>query len=167
LSPHCTQTPTANIMEQAENYLTEKAIWEAAHQSLLVNPPRLWTFGANTISFGSDLYHIDEASLYELAMLDIHAQYWEATSPQYLRKYHRGLQYNVEQYFCDNKTVEMQHTPSFLKPWLARIIFMKLHNEKGRDEMSDILKDMSDTQRSTFQTGDFQVTGIISSFHAS
>lgn len=154
-------------MEQGEDYPAERAIWEAAHQSLFVNPPRQWTFGANTISFGSDLYCVEEASRYELAILDVHAQYWEATNPEYLRRYYRGLQCSVEEYFGDNKAVEVHRTPSFLKPWMARTIFMKLHSQKGRDEMSDILKDMSDTQRSMFQTGDFQVAGIISSLHAS
>jgi hypothetical protein len=154
-------------MKHTEDYPTERAIWDAAQQSSFVNPPRQWSFGANTISFGSDLYRVETASCYELAMLDVHAQYWEATSPEYLRRYHRGLQYNVEQYFRDNKTVEMHHTPSFLKPWLARIIFMKLHSQRGRDGMTNILKDMSDTERSTFQTGDFHVAGTISSLHAS
>lgn len=144
-----------------DNLLTDEAVWERAHQASFVSPPRQWSFEANTIYFGNDLYHIDEATVYELALLDIHAQYWEATSPEYLRRYHRGLQYIMERCFQSENALQIHHTPSFLNPWLSRTIFMKLHNQKGREMMSYILNDISEVRRSKLETGDFQADGII------
>jgi hypothetical protein len=141
--------------------LTDEAIWNVACQASFVSPPRQWSFGNNIISFGKELYHIDEATVYELALLDIHAQYWEATSPEYLRRYHRVLQYNVEHCFQSNNTlVQLHYTPSFLFSWLSRTIFRKLHDQKGREKMSYILKDVSEVLRSKLENGNFQANGM-------
>jgi len=139
---------------------TDEAIWKEACQASFVSPPRQWSFGTNMIYFGKDFYLIDEATLYELALLDIHAQYWEATRPQYLRRYYRILQYNVEHCFRSNNTLQSQHTPSFLSQWLSRTIFRKQHDEKGRKMMSCILKDVSEVQRNKLENGDFLADGM-------
>lgn len=144
-----------------EDFPTDEAIWGRALQTSFVPPPRQWIFGANTISFGNDLYHIDEAAVYELALLDIHAQFWEAIMPEHLRRYHRGLQYNVECCFQSNNTLQIHHTPPFLNSWLSRTVFMKLHDQNGREKMSHILKNVSEVQRSKLETGDFQADGRV------
>jgi len=139
---------------------TDEAIWKEACQASFVSPPRQWSFGTKIIYFGKDSYRIDEVTVYELALLDIHAQYWEATSPQYLRRYHRVLQYKVEHCFRSNNTLQSQHTPSFLFPWLSRTIFRKQHNEEGSVMMSRILKDVPELQRTKLENGDFRADGM-------
>jgi hypothetical protein len=139
---------------------TDEAIWKVACQTSFVSPPRQWSFGTDLVYFGKDCYHIGEATVYELALLDIHAQYWEATGPQYLRRYYRVLQYNVEHHFHSNNTMQLQQTPSFLFPWLSRTIFRKQHNEEGRKMMTVILKDVSELQRTKLENGSFQADGM-------
>ncbi|KAF8801052.1 hypothetical protein BYT27DRAFT_7262374 [Phlegmacium glaucopus] len=80
------------MMEQREEGCqNDEAIWETAQQASFLSPPREWTFGANVVIFGANLYHVDEASLYELALLYIHAQYWESNIKEVLRRYYRDL----------------------------------------------------------------------------
>jgi hypothetical protein len=135
-------------------------MWKAACQASFVTPPRQWSFESTTICFGKDFYRINEVTMYELAILDIHAQYWEATSPQDLRRYHRILQYNVEHCFQSNNTLQLQHTPSFLSQWLSRTILRRQHNEEGREGMSHILKCVSEVMRTKLENGDFQADGM-------
>src|ERR1700735_425477 len=122
---------------------SDETIWEKAFCDPLVLPPRRWTFEDQGVKFGCDHYHVDKTTLYELALLDIHSLYWETTSPEYLRKYHRGLQYNVEDSFRAANPTSTYHTPSFLKPWLVRVIFMKPHDKKGREMVDYILNNVS------------------------
>jgi hypothetical protein len=145
--------------------ITDEAIWELAQKPSFVSPPQGWLFGTNSISFGNSLYHINENTAYELALLDIHAQYWEATSPDHLRRYYRGLQYNVERSLTSTNALEVHCTPSFLFPWLARTIFRMRHNKQGRQMMSQVLKDIPEAERSKLQTGDFEANGIHSYLH--
>src|SRR5882757_7591996 len=119
--------------------LSDEAIWERAFRDPLVQPPTQWAFEDQGVKFGCDHYHVDKATLYELALLHIHSQYWETTGPEYLRKYHRGLQYNVEYCFRSEISTSTYHTPSFLKPWLVRVIFMKPHDKRGREMVDYIL----------------------------
>src|SRR5271156_4101515 len=127
--------------------LSDQAIWEKAFHDPLVLPPRKWTFEDQGVKFGCDLYHVNKTTLYELALLDVHSQYWETTSPEYLRKYHRSLQYNVEHSFRSADSTSTYQTPSFLKPWLVRVIFMKPHDKKGREMVKDILNEVSNRER--------------------
>jgi hypothetical protein len=144
--------------------VTEEAIWETALHDAFVLPPRQWAFEDQAVKFGCDLYHVDKATLYELALLDVHSQYWETTSPEYLRKFHRGLQYNVECSFRSENPTSTCHTPSFLKPWLVRVIFMKPHNKKGRGMVDYILNNVSQGERLKLQTGNFRAEGTIFTF---
>jgi hypothetical protein len=143
----------------------DEAIWETAFHDSLVPPPRQWAFEDQAVKFGCDLYHVDKATLYELALLDIHSQYWETTKPEYLRKYHRGLQYNVEQSFRSENPTSTYHTPSFLKPWLVRVIFMKPHDKKGKRMVDYILNNVSKHERLKLETGNFQGDGTILAFN--
>lgn len=144
--------------------LTEEAIWEMAFQNPPVLPPRRWAFQDQGVKFGRDLYHVDKATLYELALLDVHSQYWETTGPEYLRKYHWGLQYNVERSFQSENPISIHHTPSFLKPWLVRVIFMKLHDRNGRGMVDYILNNISKGERLKLETGNFQEDGTVFAF---
>ncbi|KAF8808584.1 cysteine proteinase [Phlegmacium glaucopus] len=144
------------MMEHREDGCqNDDTIWETAQQASFLLPPREWTFGANVAMFGANLYHVDEASLYELALLDIHAQYWESNIKEVLPRYYRGLQFNVERCFQSSNSLTIRHMPSFLNPWLSRTIFRKIHNKKGRYMMLDILKDISEAHKSKLETGDF------------
>jgi hypothetical protein len=145
--------------------LTDEAIWEMALRDSLVLPPRQWAFEDQGVKFGCDLYHVDKATLYELALLDLHSRYWETTSPEYLRKYHRVLQYNVEHSFRTTDPTSTYHTPSFLKPWLLRVIFITPHNQKGRERIEYILNNVSKGQRLKLETGNFQEDCTIVAFH--
>ena len=100
-----------------------------------------------------------------LALLDVHAQYWETKSPEYLQKYHQGLQYNVEQSFHSANPTSIYHTPSFLKPWLVRVIFMKPHDRKERRMVDYILNNVSKHERLKLETGNFQEEGAIVAFN--
>lgn len=151
----------SQVMEQAEEpFPKDEALWTMAQQRSFVPPPRQWAFGTNIVSFGSDTYNVDASTMYELALLDIHAQYWESTVPESLRRYYRRLQFNVEQYFQSNSLLQIHHTPSFINPWLSRTVFRKPHNQKGRDMMSHILTDIPEPHRSKLEMGDFYVDGI-------
>jgi hypothetical protein len=144
---------------------TDEGVWKIALQSSFVYPPRQWSFGHNTVYFGNNLYTVKEATLYELALLDIHAQYWEATNPGPLRRYHRGLQYEVEDCFQSNQDEEIS-TPSILRLWLIRTIFQKSHDQGGRNKMEKILNDpdISADFKEKFETGNFNANGIVSTF---
>jgi hypothetical protein len=139
--------------------LTEEAIWEMASHNPLVQPPRQWAFENQGVKIGCDLYRVDKATLYELALLDIHSQYWETTSPEYLRKYHRALQHNVENSFRSENPTSTHHTPSFLKPWLVRVIFMLPHNTRGREMVDLIMNNVSKGERLTLEIGNFREDG--------
>lgn len=147
--------------------ITDEGVWKIALQSSFVYPPQQWNFGQtqNTVWFGNKLYTVKEATLYELALLDIHAQYWEVTGPGPLRRYHRGLQYEVEDCFQSNDT-ELPPTPSFLRLWLVRTIFQKSHDQEGRDKMVNIMNDphISAEVRDKFENGNFNADGILSTF---
>jgi len=158
---HTTLFATAKAME-GQNFPTDDSIWEMAHKTCFIPPPKRWIFGATTISFGSAQFNFDKAAVYELALLDIHAQYWEVTGPEYIRRYHRGLQYHAELHFQNNNSLRVQHTPAFLHPWLVRTIFRMRHNENGRVKMRLILNDMSEAERSKLETPDLQADGILS-----
>ena len=142
----------------------DQAIWELACNEPFMPPPRQWTFEDGAVKFGCDHYHVDRATLCELALLDIHSQYWETTSPEYLRKYHRGLQYNVEHIFQTESPTSTYHTPPFLRPWLLRVIFMKPHNSKGREMVDYILNNVSQDEKLKLQTGNFLENGMMLTF---
>jgi hypothetical protein len=148
-------------MQPLQTPLTDEALWEMAHNDTFMPPPRLWTFVDGGVKFGCDHYHVDKATLYELALLDVHSQYWETTNPEYLRRYHRGLQYNVECSFRSINATSPYHTPAFLTPWLVRVIFMKLHDRRGREMVDYILNNVSKDKRLKLETVDFQEDGII------
>jgi hypothetical protein len=151
-------------MQQRQTLPKDETIWEMACSDVFMPLPRRWTFDDQRVKFGCDIYYVDKATLYELALLDVHSQYWETTSPEHLRRYHRGLQYNVEQSFQSAGATSPYHTPPFLKGWLVRVIFIKLHDKNGRGMVECILKDVSKDQRSKLETGSFQEDGIILSF---
>lgn len=143
---------------------TEEAIWEMAFHDPFVLPPRQWAFEDQGVRFGCDLYHVDKATLYELALLDVHSQYLETTGPEHLRKYHRGLQYNVEYSFRSQNPTPTYHTPSFLKPWLVRVIFFKPHDKNGRGMVDYILNNVSQVERLKLEAGNFQENGTVFAF---
>lgn len=159
--------PIATRIEQGKCSITDEDIWRTAKQTSFVPPPQPWSFKDSIVSFGSNQYQVSDAVLFELALLDIHSQYWEATSPEYLRRYHRGLQYHVETCFQTSGSMEISQTPSFLKPWVVRTIFRKIHDEKGREGMLKILNNVPAAERSKLENGDFQADGIFFSLHVS
>jgi hypothetical protein len=138
---------------------SDEAIWETASKDLFIPPPRQWTFEEQGVRFGFNHYHVEKTTLYELALLDIHSQYWETTSPEHVRRYHRGLQYKVEHCFRSAGSASPYQTPTFLKGWLVRVIFMKLHDRNGRRMVEKILNDIPKDQRLTFETGNFREDG--------
>jgi len=156
------------VMQSGQTSPGDEAIWEMACKVEFMPPPRQWqwAFEDRGVKFGHDLYHVDMATLYELALLDIHSQYWETTRPEHLRRYHRGLQYNVERSFrsAGTNATSTYHTPPFLNSWLVRVIFMKLHDKNGRESVASILKDISEDQRLKFERGNFHEDGIVFSF---
>jgi hypothetical protein len=158
--------PTALIstftltMQPGQISPSDETIWKMACDDIFMPPPRQWTFQDKAVKFGFDLYQVDEATLYELALLDVHSQYWETTSPVHVRRYHRGLQYNVEYSFRSAGVTSTYHTPTFLKGWLVRVIFMKLHDRKGRRTLEHILNNVSIDQKFKLETGNFQKDGI-------
>jgi hypothetical protein len=154
-------------MEQSKDSMTDEAIWETALDSSFVRPPCQWIFQSNGISFGNDLYIVDKAASYALALLDIHAQYWEVTSPQSLRRYHRRLQNEVEIFFQSNKATKVHKTPPILSSWLTRFIFKRKHDSAGRGEVLRILNEIPAVMRIKLETGDLQSDGIIPNLHAS
>jgi len=149
-------------MDHNEDSTTDQALWNIALQESFVRPPRHWRFGDDVVWFGDKACRLSTAALYELALLDIHAQYWEVTNPVNLRRYHRSLQCEVECRFQSNDTVEMHHAPSFLKSWLTRVMFQKNHDQKGRDAMSKILNEISAKERCSLETGNLKADGIVS-----
>jgi hypothetical protein len=151
-------------MQPGQTSLSDEEIWKMACTDSFMLPPRQWTFEEQGVKFGCDLYYVDKATLYELALLHVHSQYWETTSPEHLRRYHRGLQYNVEESFRSASPTSTYHTPLFLKPWLVRVIFLKLHDKRGRAMVDCILDNVSKDERLKFETGNFQEDGIILSF---
>src|SRR6202034_4294946 len=130
-------------MQPGQTSPSDEEIWEMAFENNFIPPPRHWTFDDQRVKFGCDLYHVDKATLYELALLDLHSQYWETTSPEHLRRYHRGLQYHVEYNFRSAVDTSTYRTPPFLKDWLVRVIFKKEHDRNGRKMVESILKDIS------------------------
>jgi hypothetical protein len=144
-----------------QTVMSDEEMWEMASNDGFIPPPRQWTFVDQGVKFGWDFYHIDKATLYELALLDVHSKYWETTSPGHLRRYHRSLQYNVECSFQSKNSTSTHHTPPFLNAWLVRVIFMKLHDKRGREMMDYILNSVSKDERFKLETGDFQEDGII------
>ena len=84
-------------------------------------PPHTWTFADQEVKFGGDCYMVEKSMLYELALLDIHALYWETACSDYLLRYHRGLQYHVELSFKSATATKIHQSPTFLHPWLARV----------------------------------------------
>lgn len=151
-------------MQPGQNSLRDETVWEMACNDIFMPPPRQWTFQDKAVKFGFDLYQVDETTLYELALLDIHSQYWETMSPLHVRRYHRGLQYNVEYSFKSAGAESTHHTPTFLKGWLVRVIFGKLHDRNGRRVVEDILNQVSVDERLKLETGNFQEDGIFSYF---
>jgi hypothetical protein len=147
-------------MQPGQNSPKDESIWEMSCDDIFMPPPRQWTFQDKAVKFGSDLYPVDGVTLYELALLDVHSQYWETTCPVHVRRYHRGLQYNVEYSFRSAGPATTYCTPTFLKGWLVRVIFMKLHDRNGRRMVEDILKNVSMDQRLKLETGNFQENGI-------
>ena len=148
-------------MRPPQGSLSDAEIWEMARNNGFMPPPQPWTFVDGGVKFGCDLYHVDKATLYELALLEVHSQYWETTSPEYLRRYHRGLQYHVELCFQTINSTSTYRTPPFLKPWLVRVIFMKLHNRSGREMVGSILNNLSKDERSKLEAGNFLEDGTI------
>jgi hypothetical protein len=153
--------PLKVAMQPPQTSLSDEAIWERAHNDTFMPPPQPWTFRDGGVKFGCEIYRVDKATLYELALLDVHSQYWETTSPEYLRRYHRGLQYNVEHSFRSINAISTYRTPPFLNSWLVRVIFMKLHDRRGREMVDYILNNVSQDERLKLETGDFQEEGII------
>jgi hypothetical protein len=153
-------------MQPGKTSPRDEKIWEMACNDVFMPPPRdwQWSFEDQAVKFGCDLYHVDKVTLYELALLDVHSQYWETTSPDHFRRYHRGLQYNVEYSFRSAGATSTYHTPPFLKDWLLRIIFMKLHDGNGRRIVEYILKKVSKDERLRLEMGNFQEDGIFHSF---
>jgi hypothetical protein len=151
-------------MNLGQNPPRDEVIWEMACSNVFMPPPRRWHFEDQGVKFGRDLYRVDKVTLYELAFLDIHSQYWETASPEYLRKYHRGLQYHVEYSFRSAGATSTYHTPTFLKGWLVRAILIKPHNRNGREKVENILKDISKEERLKLEAGNFQEDGIFSFF---
>ena len=68
-------------MRPPQGSLSDAEIWEMARNNGFMPPPQPWTFVDGGVKFGCDLYHVDKATLYELALLEVHSQYWETTSP--------------------------------------------------------------------------------------
>jgi hypothetical protein len=149
-------------MAPGKDSVTDESIWKAALERSFLLPPRQWIFQDNAISFGKNLYNVDNATSYALALLDIHTQYWEVASSENLRRYHRSLQYEVEVCFHFNKAMKVHKTPPFLSSWLARSIFKVKHNSEGRRKMLQILNDIPAVIRNKLETGDLQSDGIIS-----
>lgn len=153
-------------MKLGKTPLRDEEIWKMACNDVFMPSPRRWHFEDQGVMFGSELFRVDRATLYELAFLDIHSQYWETSSPEYLRRYHRALQYHVEFSFRSAVATSTYHTPPFLKGWLVRVIFMKEHNRNGREMVEYILKDISNDQRISkdqklkLEAGNFQEDGI-------
>lgn len=156
------------MVTQPEKTSPDEEIWEKACNDILyMQPPRQWTFEDCGVKFGCDLYYVDKTTLYELALLDVHSQFYETTSPKHLRRYHRGLQYNVEHIFQSAVPISTYHTPSFLNGWLVRVIFMKPHDGSGRRMMEYILNDVRKDQRLKLEMGNFQEDGIFLYFNDS
>jgi hypothetical protein len=151
-------------MEQGKDPITDESIWKEALEKRFLPPPSQWIFLDNAISFHNNLYKVNKATIYELALLDIHAQYWEVTTLGHLRRYHRSLQYKVEVHFQSNKAMEVHKSPEFLRSWLIRIILKKPHDLEGRKMTLKILEDVSAEQRSKLEMGTLQSEGIISTF---
>jgi hypothetical protein len=147
-------------MQPELNSPREETIWDKACDDIFMPPPRQWSFEDKAVKFGFDLYRVNQETLYELALLDVHSQYWETTSPVHVRRYHRGLQYNVECCFQSADATLTHCTPIFLQGWLVRVIFRKLHDRDGRRGMEDILNKMSIDQRLIFERGNFREDGI-------
>jgi hypothetical protein len=153
--------PHILVMQPGQMSPSDEKIWKMACNNPFMPPPQQWTFENQGVKFGCDIYHVDQATLYELALLEVHSQYWETTSPEHLRRYHRGLQYNVEYSFRSASATSLYHTPSFLRPWLLRVIFLKPHDIKGRRMVDYILDDVSKDERLKLETGNFQEDGVI------
>jgi hypothetical protein len=155
-------------MEQSKDAIfDDEGIWKKTLEPCFLSPPSQWIFQDNAISFGNNLYDVNEVTLYELALLDIHVQYWESTSPEHLQRYHRSLQNEVEGCFKSNKSTTVHSTPLFLRSWLARFIFKKKHNPEGREKMLQVLNDISAVERYKLETGGLQSDGINSNLYAS
>ena len=127
--------------------------WQTALNNSFVQPPSQWTFNDNDLLFGNKLYRVDDVTSYELALLDIHAQYWEVNEPEHLRKYHRILQYDVEVYFESNEAEEVHQTPPFLRWWLIRVMLNKCHTTEGREQMLKTFNDMPEKTRIKLEQG--------------
>jgi len=154
-------------MEQGKDSITDEAIWKETLKQHFLPPPTQWTFHDNVISFRNNHYKVDDTTMYELALLDIHAQYWEVTGSDHLRRYHRSLQYKVEEHFQSNKAMEVRKTPPLLRSWLVRIIFKKPHDAEGREITLKIVEDIPAAERSKLKLGDLQPEGIISNLFVS
>jgi hypothetical protein len=152
----------STTMAQAKESVSDETIWHKALDNSFVLPPRQWIFNDNDLSFGNDLYHVDDATLYELALLDIHSQHWEVKSPEDLRRYHRSLQYEVEVYFQSHKAKEVYRTPPFLHSWLIRVMLRRNHDKEGKEQMSKTLNNMSENERNRLELGNLRSDGIIS-----
>jgi hypothetical protein len=154
-------------MEQDRGSISDEDIWNKALQRRFLSPPSQWIFHDDKISFGNNPYNVTGATFYELALLDIHSQYWEVTGPGHLRRYHRSLQYMVEEYFQSHKAKEVHRTPLFVRPWLNRIMFKTPHHPDGRKSILKILDEIPAEQRSKLDTGNLQSEGMILNLHTS
>jgi hypothetical protein len=149
-------------MDRCQDSTTDQALWNIALQDSFVRPPKHWRFDDGAVWFGDKAWGVSKATLYELALLDIHAQYWEVANPVHLRRYHRSLQCEVECCFQSSNTLEMRQTPPFLKSWLTRVMFQKNHDKKGRDAMSEILNEIPEKERYSLETGNLKADGTVS-----
>jgi len=75
-------------MQPPQTSLSDEEIWDMACNDSFMPPPQSWTFVDGGVKFGCDLYQVDKVTQYELALLDVHSQYWESIAPEYLQRYH-------------------------------------------------------------------------------
>lgn len=133
-------------------------IWKKAISRAFLPPPRPWEFHSNRVLCGAESFSLDERTLYELALLDIHAAYWQGADQNYkhLFRYHNTLQYEVERQLSSQKQ-DIYQTPAFLKSWLCRVFVLRKHDQEGRKEMEGIRKLVG--IQSQLNHGDFSVHG--------
>jgi hypothetical protein len=75
-------------MDHSKDSITDQALWNIELQESFVRPLQHWRFGDCALWFGDKARLVSTAPLYELSLLDIHAQYWEVTNPVNFRRYH-------------------------------------------------------------------------------
>jgi hypothetical protein len=142
-------------------------IWnDACDYSFYVKSPRPWRFASKEVKFGSNAYTLSTSALYALALLDLYAQYWECTGPIYLRRYHRGLQWQAERALeAESPSRPIQNSPTFLRPWLMRMVFLKTHDAKGRSDMQRSLKEIGEEDILKLKSAAYEEQGIFLLLH--